>query len=273
MRIVAPKSLAAAPLVLLSAEDPHLCELSFFTDHDAALADLAQGKVDLLCTGYTEMARLAHPHGHLLITHCWGLSALVVSDAMPDDAGVLFAQPDVELVLPFARSPLDMQVRALLAAQEPGPRLKLRNAALPQTLTEFQQGRIAAAVLPEPMAALLVATGKGRRLADLSALWQLTFGEQLTPQVGLFVARAAEEFTPFVAAFARAVERCSNPAAPDQIALAQQLGVPAPIVAVALQHAIFALPAEPEAHRLEVLYAQVLALPPRAGSAAATGIR
>ncbi|GAB4444090.1 MAG: hypothetical protein OHK0011_26280 [Turneriella sp.] len=258
MRIAAPKSLAAAPLVLLSAEKEHLCELSFFTDHDVALADLAQGKVDLLCTGYTEMARLADPHVHLLLTHCWGLSALVVSDAVSGDAGALFAQPDAELVLPFAGSPLDMQVRALLAAQKNGHRLKLRNAPLPQTLTAFQQGKITAAVLPEPMAALLEATAKGRRLADLATLWQRTFGELLTPQVGLFIARRAEEFTPFVTAFARTVERCSNPEAADVNALAQQLGFPAPIVAEALRHVIFALPTAADARRLETAYLKIL---------------
>lgn len=85
----------------------------------------------------------------------------------------------------------------------------------------------------------------------------------LTPQVGLFIAGTAEEFTPFVAAFARTVERCSNPDAPDLNTLAQQLGAPAPIVAEALRHVIFALLTAAEASRLETAYHKTLYSPMR----------
>ncbi|HMV36828.1 MAG TPA: hypothetical protein PKD60_13100 [Turneriella sp.] len=262
MRIAAPKSLAAAPLVLLSAADPRAFELVFFTDHDSALSDLAAGKVDLLCTGYTEMARLADPHVHLLLTHCWGLSAIMVPDAAMTDKAVLFAQDDAELVLPFAGSPLDLQVRALLVAAGVSG-LKLRNAALPETFAEFQQAKVTAAVFPEPLAALLESGGKGHRLADLSLLWQQTFGELYTPQVSLFAVRETDDQTNFVAALREAVQRCMEPDEQDVTAIAAQLGIPPLVAANALQHVIFALPAAEEARRLEAAYRKTLYSPLR----------
>ncbi len=181
----------------------------------------------------------------------------MVRDATKADKALLFAQEDAELVLPFAGSPLDLQVRALLASAGV-TRLKLRNAPLGETFAEFQQGKIAAAVLPEPMGTLLESSGKAYRLADLSLLWQQTFGELYTPQVSLFVVRETGKWQTFVRAFEKVVQRCIKPHDQDLAVIAAQLGIPPVVTANALQHVIFALPQAEEASRLEASYRNIL---------------
>ena len=263
LRIAAPKSLAAAPLILLAAERPGYYELNFFTDHDHALADLRIGKVDVLCTGYSEMERLPEiGRPQRLATFVWGLSALMVREPglknLADLVSLLSKNPGEALTLPFAESPLDLEVRALLRKLLPGKEVPIMNAPLLQTFASFQQGKIAAAVLPEPMATALEMGGEAFRLADIAELQRQVTGRAYSPQVALFVGQEKSLPPDFIAQFEESILRIRIAAAVDLRHVAEGLAIGQPALERALSHAIFELPAAEEVKAREETYAALL---------------
>ena len=264
LRIAAPKSLAAAPLILLTAERPHDYELVFFSDHDLALADLRIGKVDVLCTGYSEIERLPEiGRPQRLATFVWGLSALMVRETglknLADLARLLSKQNREALTLPFAESPLDLEVRALLRKLLPGKEVPIINAPLLQTFASFHQGKIAAAVLPEPMATVLEMSGEAFRLADIVELQRQATGRAHSPQVALFVGQEKSPPPDFMAQFEESILRIRIAAAADLRHVAEGLAIGQPALERALSHAIFELPAVEEVRAREEIYATLLA--------------
>ncbi|MFO1472493.1 MAG: hypothetical protein U1F27_15830 [Turneriella sp.] len=264
LRIAAPKSLAAAPLILLAAERPGDYELHFFTDHDLALADLRIGKVDVLCTGHREMERLPEiGRPHRLATFVWGLSAVMVREPgiknLVDLARVLNKKSGEALTLPFAESPLDLEIRALLRKLLPGKNMPLANAPLLQTFASFQDGKIAAAVLPEPMATALEMSGEAFRLADVAELQRQATGRPYSPQVALFMGQEKNPPPDFMAQFEESILRIRLAAAADLRHVADGLAIGQAALERALSHAIFELPAAEEVKAREEIYAALLA--------------
>lgn len=247
LRIAAPKSLAAAPLILLASEKPDCYELNFFTDHDLALRELLEGKTDLLSTGYTETERLPEANRpERICTFVWGLSALMVRQAglknLTELAEYLSREPGAALVLPFAKSPLDLEMRALLTRLLPERTIPLINAPLPETFAAFQQGKMAAALLPEPMASILEFSGKAQRLADVAELERQATGIKGSPQVALFVKKGQVLPVEFMPGFRRAILLVHNLDALQCHAVAEQLAIPEPVLKKAMVHVIFDLP-------------------------------
>lgn len=262
-RIAAPKSVAAAPLILMAAEKPDDYELQFFTDHDRALAELAIGKIDLLCTGYSEIERLpAVGRPQRLQTFVWGLSALMVREPglknLTALAGALTKKSGGALTLPFAQSPVDLEVRALLRRLMPGKNIPLANAPLMETFASLQEGHTAAAVLPEPMATALEMGGKAFRLADIADLQRQATGIACSPQVALFVDREKNQPQGFMAEFAQSILRIRLAAAADLRRVAAGLAITQPALEHALLHVIFELPEAQEAKHREEIYADLL---------------
>lgn len=263
LRISAPKSLAAAPLILLAAERPGEYELVFFTDHEHALADLFIGKTDVLCTGYGEMERLPEiGRPQRLATFVWGLSALMVQEPglknLADLAKFLNRKSAEALTLPFAESPLDIEVRALLRKLLPGKNMPVVNAPLLQTFASFQQGKIAAAVLPEPMATALEMSGEAFRLADIADLQKLATGRAYSPQVALFAGQEKNLPPDFMDRFTESILRVRLAAAADLRRVADGLAIGQPVLERALTHVIFELPAAHETKEREEIYAAFL---------------
>ncbi len=263
LTIAAPRSLAAAPLLLLSQEKPGLCSVSFFTDHDEALAELAAGEIDILCSGYSECDRVTTAlKPRRALTFVWGLSALMVRDAgtknLDDLSQALTAVAGAALLLPFAGSPLDLQVRALLGRLFRGQNLPLTNAPLPQTMQGFMHEQVFAAVMPEPMATLLESSGKAHRLCDVADLHERVTGGRCSPQVSLFLREDKRLSEEFLSAFEQAIQLMPalNPGQCAQIA--GKLDIPLAVFAHALPHVLFGLPAEKEVHRRETIYAELL---------------
>lgn len=263
LRIAAPKSLAAAPLILMAAERPGDYELNFFTDHDLALADLQIGKVDVLCTGYSEMERLPEiGRPQRLATFAWGLSALMVREPglknLADLSRVLSKKSGEALTLPFAQSPLDLEVRALLRKLLPGKDVPIINAPLLQTFASFHQGKIAAAVLPEPMATALEMSGEAFRLADIAELQRQATGRAYSPQVALFVGQEKSLPPDFMVQFEESILRIRIAVAADLRHVADGLAIGQQALERALSHVIFELPAAEEVRAREEMYAALL---------------
>ncbi len=265
LTVAVPRSLASAPLLLMARDHAQLIKTQFFTDHDAALSDLLNGTLDLLCTGYSETERRdGNLRTRRLGTFVWGLSAVMVRDAGINSLADLSRYSSearvAELTLPFAGSPLDLQVRALLRNSNYDGQIALTNMPLPETMQRWQRGEILAAVFPEPMATLLETAGKASRLGDLADLWaEVNAGERRSPQVALFCNTAISLPAEFMQALEASIVSVRTPAPADAHFIADMLGLPQAIVAQALQHVLFELPDSTTAAELESVYIHILA--------------
>lgn len=250
--------MAAAPLVLMAHQSPEKYQLAFFADHDAAFVSLGKREADILCSGFTEFTRLGQGAGlHRMATFVWGLSAVLVRDPQHRDFHSLIRNDLYKFLLPFARSPLDLQMRALVKNIAPKVHAELINIAGADIITRFQQGDADAVLLPEPVATLLCAGGKAHRLANLAEIWHQEFAEKMTPQVSCYCLAGFEERAAFLADLQIATAQIA--AGKAQIApVATVLGHAAAIIEQALRHVIYAVPPEPEAARLENAYSKIL---------------
>ena len=249
LKIAAPRSLAAVPLLLLAEANTAAYEIHFFSDHADAVRGLHDGSFDLLCTGFTELDR-----SQLLCTYVWGLSALMVRDAslktMADLSRYCESHSDAELVLPFSGSPLDLQVRALFRQLQPPLSISLRNQQLPETLQQFLAGNIFAAVLPEPLAATLELAGKATRLADLAELHARLSGDARSPQVGLFVRKEKKLPAGFLSEFAQSICIAGAMSQQQRSTVAASLGITEAVFQHAQKHVQFELPDQSVAEKL-----------------------
>lgn len=250
LRIAAPRSLAALPLLLLADANPGKYQLEFFTDHAEALRGLQEGRFDLLSTGFTELDR-----SQLICTYVWGLSALMVRDSsvktMADLSRCCEENSGAELILPFLGSPLDLQVRALFMRILPEAKMQFRNQPLGETLAQYLAGNVFAAVLPEPMSTTLELAGKAFRLADLAELYAQVTGDARSPQVSLFAQKRKILPDNFQGELTQSIGRAAAMPVQQQSAVAKELGITEPVLGHALPHVQFGLPARTVAENLE----------------------
>lgn len=250
LKIAAPRSLAAVPLLLLAGENPAAYQVEFFTDHADAVHGLKDGRFDLLSTGFTEL-----DDAQLVCTYVWGLSALLVRDSAvkttADITRYCAEHADAELVLPFAGSPLDLQVRALFRQISPQANMRFSNQSLGETLKQFFAGNVFAAALPEPMASTLCLAGKAARLADLAELYAQVNGDARSPQVSLFAEKGKMLPAGFLPEFTHSIRLVTAMPPEQQRAVATALGITEQVLMHALPHVQFELPERASAEKLE----------------------
>lgn len=198
VRILAPRSTASTPLLILAEKDPIEgtdIVVELFINHPVAMARLIKGEVDLLFTGTSAGWENRLNGGPLVMvnTGVWGVSYLVSRDekirSFADLAGKRIA-------LPFPGAPLDFQTRYLLARSglDPDKDLSIRYAPFTQTVPMILSGTIDAAPLPEPLATNVIMNRGLLRAIDYKEAWALaseTGGEdsRYSPQVSLFTTR------------------------------------------------------------------------------------
>ena len=198
VRILAPRSTASTPLLILAEKDPIEgtdIVVELFINHPVAMARLIKGEVDLLFTGTSAGWENRLNGGPLVMvnTGVWGVSYLVSRDekirSFADLAGKRIA-------LPFPGAPLDFQTRYLLARSglDPDKDLSIRYAPFTQTVYMLLSGTIDAAPLPEPLATNVIMNRGLLRAIDYKEAWALaseTGGEdsRYSPQVSLFTTR------------------------------------------------------------------------------------
>lgn len=250
LKIAAPRSLAAVPLLLLASENPAAYQVEFFTDHAEAVRGLKDGRFDLLSTGFSELNR-----SERICTYVWGLSALLVRGSavksVADLSRYCAEGSDAELVLPFAGSPLDLQVRALFTHLLPQVNMRFSNQPLADTLKQFFAGNVFAAALPEPMVSTLCLAGKAVRLADLAELYAQVNGEARSPQVSLFAEKGKTLPAGFLPELAQAIRLVAAMSLEQQCAVATALGITEQVLMHALPHVQFELPERATAEKLE----------------------
>jgi NitT/TauT family transport system substrate-binding protein len=264
IKILAPKSTSSLPLLQLAADDPLPgldIQTETFINHPQALALLLKGEVDFLFTGTSQGWNNYLDGGPMLMinTGVWGVSYLIGKD---ESVKALTDLKGKKLALPFPGAPLDFQTRYMLEKQgvDPDKDLEISYSPFPQTVPKLLSGQIDVAPLPEPLATNLV-KGKGMlRLLDFQQAWaDVTGGDSKSPQVSLFTTKTyladhADLIASLVEAWAEATTHVQENAEDVAKQFAEDLGVPAPMVAPAIQHTLFWLPSFEENQQRVLAY-------------------
>ncbi len=263
IKILAPKSTSSLPLLQLAVDDPLPgidIQTDTFVNHPQALALLLKGDVDFLFTGSSQGWNNYLDGGPMLMinTGVWGVSYLIGKD---ESIKTLADLQGKRLALPFPGAPLDFQTRYMLekAGVDPDKDVDISYSPFPQTVPKLLAGQIDAAPLPEPLATNLV-KGKGLlRLVDFQTAWAAVAGEPKSPQVSLFTTKDyasanAELIVPLVEAWNAAATKIRKDAETVAAQFAEELGVPAPMIAPAIQHTLFWLPSFEENQQRTLAY-------------------
>lgn len=264
IKILAPKSTSSLPLLQLAADDPLPgidIQTETFINHPQALALLLKGDVDFLFTGTSQGWNNYLDGGPMVMinTGVWGVSYLIGKD---ESIKALTDLKGKKLALPFPGAPLDFQTRYMLEKQglDPDKDLEISYSPFPQTVPKLLSGQIDVAPLPEPLATNLV-KGKGMlRLLDFQQTWaDTTEGDPKSPQVSLFTTKTyladhADLIASLVEAWAEATTHMQENAENVAKQFAEELGVPAPMVAPAIQHTLFWLPSFEENQQRVLAY-------------------
>jgi NitT/TauT family transport system substrate-binding protein len=264
VKILAPKSTSSLPLLQLAADDPLPgidIQTETFINHPQALALLLKGDVDFLFTGTSQGWNNYLDGGPMVMinTGVWGVSYLIGKDASIKTLADLKGK---KLALPFPGAPLDFQARYMLEKQgiDPDKDVDISYSPFPQTVPKLLSGQVDAAPLPEPLATNLV-KGKGMlRLLDFQQAWaKVTGGDPKSPQVSLFATKPyladhADVIAPLVEAWTEATTKVRENAENVAAQFAEELGVPAPMIAPAIQHTLFWLPSFEENQQRVLAY-------------------
>ncbi|MFW6214112.1 MAG: ABC transporter substrate-binding protein [Spirochaetota bacterium] len=262
LTILVPQSVSSIPVLAVADAFPGSYSVSFFTDHPQALARLLSAEVEVLMTGYSVGLRRYLTESDLVhvATPVWGASALMTAedvDSWQDlRGGVVYA--------PFEGSPIDIYVQKALEAEGLTGEVEVRYAPFPQSSALLAEGNADAAVLVEPIASRLEATGAAYRLENLHEGWgRLSGGEQRSPQVSFFVNDStATEYRNSLSTFIeRLDETLGNVvAAPEAYAerYAPVLDFPQHVVEQALRNTLFDLPSASETRQVIGLYSEMI---------------
>jgi NitT/TauT family transport system substrate-binding protein len=266
VRILAPQSTSALPLLRLAEQDPLpgidlRCE--FFLSHPQALALLLRGDAHLMLTGTSQGWENYLAGGPLVMvnTGVWGVSSLVGA-AGSAPLKTLSDLAGKRVALPFPGSPLDFQTRCILARQgvNPDRDLKLSYLAFGQSVPLLLKGQLDAAPLPEPLATDLTETRGLVRLLDYRQAWAaVAGGDPRSPQVSLFVTRAyadknAALLRRLAGHWARATEEVAADPAGAARAYAAALNLDPALLAKAIGYTLLWVPGAEENRRRVVEY-------------------
>ncbi len=268
VRVAVPYSVSSLPLLDLNGKtiEGLSIEVSVFRDHSLTLAEFLRGDIDILMTGFTQgtAAFAGNRDVRHLATVVWGVSSLVVSDPalkkLEDLAGK-------KVGVPFAKSPLDLQLRSILGSRGLAGKVIIEYAPPPQAAALLLAGKLDAAALPEPLPSQLEAGGTIFRMARFQDLWAgVSHGEARSPQVSLFV---KESFTRtrqiFINAFVRTADAAITAVTVDPKAAASRHAAafkldPA-VVEKGLEHTLFGVPGRSESRALIDDYLKRIGIP------------
>jgi ABC-type nitrate/sulfonate/bicarbonate transport system substrate-binding protein len=180
-----PQTVSSIPLMELVERYSEDYAGTSFTDHPQALGQLINGELGVLASGFSVgLTRFgaAGDIGHL-DTYVWGVSAIMTAEpaeSLADLAGSV-------LYVPFEGSPIDIQIRAQVAAEGLTGQIEIAFAPFPQAAALLAQGKAGGAVLVEPLAANLEISGRAHRLMNIQDSYALiSGGETRSPQVSVF---------------------------------------------------------------------------------------
>lgn len=264
--IQAPASPAAIPLILAAANLPE-ANLRIFTSHTQAHALFLNDQAPILATGLAAGVRFFRQGVPVRIVNSYvsGLTYVVADFAVEHFRDLRGRR----LLLPFAGSPIEEVTRFFMSREglQPQRDIPVGYAGFPSAVRMLQEGRIHAAVLPEPFVAMALENPALRVTLSYQALWQRHTGRtDGYPQVGTFVkapwaATHAELLQRLNTEIARAIIRMQRDPADAVGRAAAYLPFPPGILPAALKRTAFQLLQGPGLKQSITDYYTILGVP------------
>jgi hypothetical protein len=188
VRISVPFSVSSIPVLNLNGKEVSglMITTTVFQDHSITLAEFLKGDIDILMTGFTQgtSAYSGNKDVRHIATIVWGVSSLMVRDKSIKNISGLSGKT---VIVPFAKSPLDLQLRAILKNKKMTSAVTIEYGPPQQAVALLLSGKTDAVAVPEPIASQLEDDGKAIRLFQFRNEWaEVTNGDTRSPQVSLF---------------------------------------------------------------------------------------
>jgi len=188
VRISVPYSVASIPILSLDGKEISglTIRTTVFQDHSVTLAQFLRGDIDILMTGFSQgiTAYAGNKNIRHLATPIWGVASLMVKDKSIQD---MYDLSEMRIVVPFAKSPLDLQLRAIFKTEKVPEHYSIVYAPPQQAVALLLAGQADGIAVPEPFPSKLEEEGKARRLFVFAKEWaHLTGGDGRSPQVSFF---------------------------------------------------------------------------------------
>lgn len=190
--ISVPKTVSSIPVAELEGKviQGKRIEIEWFMDHVLSMGNFVSGKTDILMTGFNPGVKSVSVNDDIfyVATPVWGVSSLISKNYESIDE-----LKGKGVSVPFERSPLDIQLRAIIdnhfegVILESDDVLNIEYSPIQQSIAMLNSDKIDAVAVPEPLASKLVIGGKLNRVFSFAEKWgEVTGGETRSPQVSLF---------------------------------------------------------------------------------------
>ena len=198
--IYVPNTLSSIPIMELDNEviNGRAVRVHLFDDHIMSMAEFVNGKFPLLMTGFSVGLARYRAAGDIamIATPVWGVSSLVTHNP---ELKKLSDFKGKTLLVPFAKSPLDLQLKAILKKENLIDQVKINYAVVQQQVPMLLARKADGICLPEPLVSKLVLEKKGFKVFSFAKKWgEVNNGEERSPQVSLFTKKSFTDANPIL---------------------------------------------------------------------------
>ncbi len=184
-----PDSLSSIPIMELENRVVNGYKISVvkYQDHMVSFAEFLKRSDVVLVTGFTQgVAASSSGSGIKMINNIvWGVSSIITASPAIKTISDL---NNKKILVPFAGSPLELQMIAISRKNEALAGIKLEYAPMQQMGGLLLTGRADAAAMPEPVASRLLSSDKFHKVAAVADLWgQINGGDVRSPQISVFI--------------------------------------------------------------------------------------
>ncbi|MBN2402457.1 MAG: ABC transporter substrate-binding protein [Spirochaetes bacterium] len=200
--IYVPRTLSSIPVMELDniLIDNFKIKVHTFDDHIMSMAEFIKGKFPVLMTGFSLGLTyyLASNDVVMVATPVWGVSSLVSTEEQFTNLADFSGK---RILVPFAKSPLELQLKAILKNENLLDRVIIDYAPIGQQVGFLLAGKAEGICVPEPLASKLILEKKAYEVFSFSEKWkEINDGDGRSPQVSLFTKKS---FAKINAAFLR----------------------------------------------------------------------
>ncbi len=184
-----PKTISSLPLIELDGmkiENKNI-KIEYFDDHIMAMAEFVSGRISVFMTGFSQGHAYYKINKDILMISnpVWGVSSLLTNDPAITKLSDLAGKT---ILVPFAESPLELQLKAILTKEGLLEKIRIDYAPIQQQLPFLIFRKVSGICIPEPLASKLIYEKKAYKVFSFSGKWALLNNhEPRTPQVSIFV--------------------------------------------------------------------------------------
>jgi len=199
--IQVPKSISSIPVLELDNTKigNTVIHVEIFTDHIMSMSGFIRGDFDLLMTGFTLGVSHYFENNdiYLAATPVWGVSSLISLDPKITTLQDLSGKT---ILVPFAKSPLDLQLKYILNENNLLEEVNIEYASIGQAVPMLLAGHADGICVPEPLASKLILKNNAVSVFRFRDEWSnVNNGEEASPQVSIFVKKNfADKYPEFV---------------------------------------------------------------------------